>query len=228
MCYGLGDASLIDFSNLYQKFEQRIKELPLPVFSSFINSSTSALRIDQQIEMLQGVLFLFVPPGALSPRKVDRARFEDGGISPTILERCFLPYPANTIEVEDNAKMSLLLESLLMIVWRHGETDGRFSGQLGEAVRKGIDARWEKINKKKARGRGKRVSDAEVEARAVLEASDARLGWLADAYWKISTKTRWMKMRAREAASVAAANTEMCDDVGWTVWAFLLPPITTF
>ncbi|KAI0441721.1 hypothetical protein F4803DRAFT_562886 [Xylaria telfairii] len=181
LCYGLGDASPIDFSTLYQKFEQRIKELPLPVFSSFITSSTSALRIDQQIEMLQGVLFLFVPPGALSPRKVDRARFEEGGISPAILERCFLPYPANTIEVDDNAKMSLLLESLLMIVWRHRETDGMFSAQLGEAVRKGIDARWEKINKKKARGRGKAVSDAEAEARAVLEASGARLGWLADA-----------------------------------------------
>ncbi|KAI0481866.1 hypothetical protein F4859DRAFT_437609 [Xylaria cf. heliscus] len=181
LCYGLGDASPIDFSNLYQKFEQRIKELPLPVFSSFINSSTSALRIDQQIEMLQGVLFLFVPPGALSPRKVDRARFDEGGISPAILERCFLPYSANTIEVEDNAKMSLLLENLLMIVWRHGEADGDFSGQLGQAVRKGIEARREKINRKKTRGRGKVVTDAEVEARAVLEASDARLGWLADA-----------------------------------------------
>ncbi|KAI0548098.1 hypothetical protein F4679DRAFT_332881 [Xylaria curta] len=183
LCYGLGDASPIDFSNLYEKFEQRIKELPLPVFSSFINSSTSALRIDQQIEMLQGVLFLFVPPGALSPRKVDRARFEEGGISPAILERCFLPYPANTIEVEDNAKMSLLLESLLMIVWQHGESDGGgFSEYLGEAVRKGIDARREKINRKKTRGRGSRgTTDAEFEAKAVLEASDARLGWLADA-----------------------------------------------
>ncbi|KAI8951664.1 hypothetical protein F4801DRAFT_589513 [Xylaria longipes] len=181
LCYGLGDASPIDFSSLYQKFEQRIKGLPLPVFSSFINNSTSALRIDQQIEMLQGVLFLFMPPGALSPRKVDRVRFEEGGISPAILERCFLPYPANTIEVEDNAKMSLLLENLLMIVWRHGESDGGFSGQLGEAVRKGVEARREKINKKKTRGRGKGVSDAEMEARNVLEASDVRLGWLADA-----------------------------------------------
>ncbi|TRX91172.1 hypothetical protein FHL15_007960 [Xylaria flabelliformis] len=181
LCYGLGDASPIDFSNLYEKFEQRIKELPLPVFSSFINSSTSALRIDQQIEMLQGVLFLFVPPGALSPRKVDRACFEEGGISPAILERCFLPYPANTIEVEDNAKMSLLLESLLMIVWQHGESVGGFSEHLGEAVRKGIEARREKINRKKPRGRGRGVTDAEIEAKAVLEASDVRLGWLADA-----------------------------------------------
>ncbi|KAI0964924.1 hypothetical protein F4678DRAFT_476989 [Xylaria arbuscula] len=183
LCYCLDDASPIDFSNLYKRFEQKVKELPLPVFSSFINSSTSTLRVDQQIEMLQGVLFLFMPSGALSPRKVDRARFEEGGISPAILERCFLPYPANTIEAEDNLKMSLLLENLLMIVWRHGEKDEGFSENLVEAVSKGIESRWDKINKKKTRGggRGKGFSDDELEARAALEASDARLAWLAEA-----------------------------------------------
>ncbi|GAW26534.1 putative major facilitator superfamily transporter protein [Rosellinia necatrix] len=181
LCYGLPDTPPIDFSNLYQKFEQRVKELPLTVFSSFINISTSALRTDQQVEMLQGVLFLFMPAGALSPRKVDRARFEEGGISPIILERCFLPYPANTIEVEDHAKMSLLLENLVMVVWRHGERDERFSRGLGEAVRKGIEARWEKINKKKTRGRARVASEGDLGARTVLKASDLRLGWLVEA-----------------------------------------------
>ncbi|KAI0535125.1 hypothetical protein GGR58DRAFT_515614 [Xylaria digitata] len=181
LCYSLHDASPIDFSNLYKKFEQRVKELPLPVFSSFTNNSTSALRVDQQIEMLQGVLFLFMPPGALSPRKVDRARFEQGGISPAILERCFLPYPANTIEAEDNVKVSLLLENLLMIVWRHGESDEKFSENLVEAVLKGIEARREKVNKKKTRGRSKGFGESELEARAALESSAGRLMWLAEA-----------------------------------------------
>ncbi|KAI1293093.1 hypothetical protein F5Y03DRAFT_402682 [Xylaria venustula] len=182
LCYCLDDASPIDFSNLYKRFEQKVRELPLPVFSSFINNSTSTLRVDQQIEMLQGVLFLFMPSAALSPRKVDRDRFEEGGISPAILERCFLPYPANTIEAEDNLKMSLLLENLLMIVWRHGEKDERFSEDLVGAVAKGIEARRDKINKKKNRGgaRGKGFSNEELEARAALEASDARLTWLAE------------------------------------------------
>lgn len=130
--------------------------------------------------MLQGVLFLFMPAGALSPRKVDAERFEGGGVSPAILERCFLPYPANTIEIEDHVKMSLLLENLLMIVWGSGENEG-FSANLGQAVKKGIRARWEKINKKKTRGKGKGPSETEREARAALEASDARLGWLVAA-----------------------------------------------
>ncbi|KAI0406641.1 hypothetical protein F4802DRAFT_606077 [Xylaria palmicola] len=181
LCYNLGNVSPIEFSNLYQKFEQRVKELPLPLFASFVNSSTSALRIDQQIEMLQGVLFLFMPPSAPSPRKVDRVRFEQGGISPAILERCFLPYPANTIEVEDNAKMSLLLENLLMIVWRHGEEGEEFTARLVPAVKKGVEARREKINKKKPRGRARVLSDSELAAKVALEASDARLDWLAGA-----------------------------------------------
>ncbi|KAI1422813.1 hypothetical protein F5Y12DRAFT_786454 [Xylaria sp. FL1777] len=181
LCYSLHDAPLVDFSTLYNKFEQKIKELPLSVFSSFINSSTSALRVDQQIEMLQGVLFLFMPSGTPSPRRVDRVKFEQGGISPAILERCFLPYPANTIEVEDNAKMSLLLENLLMMVWRHGDTDEGFSENLTKTVLRGIEARRDKINKKKTRGRGKSFSDSELQARAALELSDARLAWLAEA-----------------------------------------------
>ncbi|KAI0909652.1 hypothetical protein F4823DRAFT_624769 [Ustulina deusta] len=181
LCYSLHDASPIDFSSLYKRFEQKIKELPLPIFSSFINNSTSALRVDQQVEMLQGVLFLFMPPGALSPRRVDRVRFEQGGISPAILERCFLPYPANTIEAEDNVKMSLLLENLLMVVWQHGDKDESFSENLTEVVLRGTEARRNKINKKKTRGRGKGLSDSELEARAALESSDARLVWLAEA-----------------------------------------------
>ncbi|KAI0527719.1 hypothetical protein F5B22DRAFT_632334 [Xylaria bambusicola] len=196
LCYTLNDTSPMDFSNLYKRFEQKVKELPLPIFSSFINHATSMLRVDQQIEMLQGVLFLFLPPGALSPRKVDRERFEDGGISPAILERCFLPYPANTIEVEDNVKMSLLLENLLMLVWRHiddGDGEECFSENLTRAARTGIEARRDKINKKKTRGgRGaaaaKGFSDVEGEAKALLEASDARLAWLSEAI-VVSTST---------------------------------------
>ncbi|KAK5637420.1 hypothetical protein RRF57_013134 [Xylaria bambusicola] len=182
LCYSLNDTSPMDFSNLYKRFEQKVKELPLSIFSSFINHATSMLRVDQQIEMLQGVLFLFLPPGALSPRKVDRDRFEEGGVSPAILERCFLPYPANTIEIEDNIKMSLLLENLLMLVWRHIDGDQCFSENLTQAVVTGIQARRDKINKKKTRGggRAKGFSDAEVEAKALLEASDARLVWLSE------------------------------------------------
>jgi hypothetical protein len=130
--------------------------------------------------MLQGVLFLFVPPGALKPTRVDPVTAEQGGISPAILEHCFLPYPANTIEVQDNAKMSLLLENLLMIVWRHGDKAESFSDNLVDVVTTGIKARQDKVNKKKARGRARAPSDSELKARDVLESSGLRLTWLAE------------------------------------------------
>ncbi|KAI3336339.1 hypothetical protein HD806DRAFT_517577 [Xylariaceae sp. AK1471] len=188
LCYTLPNGAPIDFSSLYEKFEDTIKHLPLPVFSSFISTSTSALQVTQQISMLQGVLFLFIPSGALKPSKVDPVTAEQGGISPAILERCFLPYPANTIEIQDNAKMSLLLENLLMIVWRYGDKVEAFSDNLVDIVRTGVEARRDKINKKKARGRAKVLSDNELEARDALESSALRLMWLAEAIQE-STET---------------------------------------
>jgi len=181
LCYNVSDNSFVDFENLYEKFARKIKELPLPVFSSFVNTTTSALLVPQQIEILQYVLSLFMPPSAVKPEKVDRARASEGGISPIILERCFLPYPANTIEAEDNAKMSLLLENLVMLVLRHGNEDEVFSDNLMDAVTKGIEARQDKVNKKKARGRARAFSNPEAEARAVMASSGSRLTWLAEA-----------------------------------------------
>ncbi|KAI2621863.1 hypothetical protein GGS21DRAFT_541665 [Xylaria nigripes] len=179
--FSLRDGSApINMSDLYEKLAQRIKELSLPLFSAFINHSTSSLRVDQQIEMLQHIVSLVITPGALHPRRVDRVKSEQGAISPAILERCFLPYPAGTIQIEDNAKMSLLLENLLMITWRHGGPDEAFSGDLTSAVSKGIEARQDKINKK-TRGRLRASGDEELEAKAALEASGMRLRWLAEA-----------------------------------------------
>lgn len=190
MCYTLPKDPPVDFSSLYEKFEDSIKHLPLPVFSSFISTSTSALRATQQIAMLQGVLFLFIPPGALKPERVDPTTAEHGGITPAILERCFLPYPANTIEVQDNAKMSLILENLLMLVWRYADRVMPFSDNLIDAVMTGNRARLDKINKKKLRGRAKRPSDAELEAREILESSSLRLSWLAEAIQEDTERER--------------------------------------
>ncbi|KAI1500435.1 hypothetical protein F5X99DRAFT_410133 [Biscogniauxia marginata] len=183
LCFHLPDAPL-DLTDLYENLEATIKSLPLPIFTAFVTSSASALRVDSQITILQGIVELFMPSSALSPAKVDRARHEAGGISPAILERCFLPYAANTISAEDNAKVSVLLENLIQIIWCDGSED--FSASLGDAVLKGIDARAAKVKKKKTRGRGKDEDDSEAEARAVLEMSGERLVALADVIAELS------------------------------------------
>lgn len=144
-----------------------------------VDNSGGKLREDSHISLLQGILSLLMPSSAVSPMKVDKIRGEQGGTSPAILERCFLPYAANTIVPEDNAKVSLLLEGLMRIIIMDGSES--FSPNLLAVVQKGINAREAKAARKKTRGRPTVTSDdPEAEARAVLELSGQRLLMLAE------------------------------------------------
>ncbi|KAI0379567.1 hypothetical protein F5Y04DRAFT_271871 [Hypomontagnella monticulosa] len=178
LCHYLPDPPL-DLSDLYQRFETTVKPLPLPIFTAFVNTHTSALRLESKVSTLQGILLLLMPSAALSPAKVDCKWRETGGITAEILERCFLPYPANTIAVEDNAKVSVLLENLLQLLWC--EIDQKFGKDFRAAVEKGIEAREAKVKKKKTSMRGRTsAEDPDAEARAVLDMSGERLLTLLD------------------------------------------------
>ncbi|RYP26006.1 hypothetical protein DL767_008212 [Monosporascus sp. MG133] len=173
-----------DLSDLYESFENTARSLPLPIFSALVNSSTSALRVDSQISLYQGILYVLMPSTALSPAKVDRARHDAGGISAAIIERCFLPYPANTIAADDNAKVSLLVENLVQIVLRDGSEE--FGAGFRDAIEKGIQARETKAKKRTTGGRGRGRGgggggngEDDEEARMVLEMSGERLRVLA-------------------------------------------------
>ncbi|OTB04994.1 hypothetical protein M426DRAFT_320303 [Hypoxylon sp. CI-4A] len=171
--------SPLDISDLYQRFETTVKSLPLPIFTAFVNHHTSALTLESRVSTLQGILLLLMPPSAVSPVKVDRGWQDADRITVEILERCFLPYPANTIAVEDNAKVSILLENLLQMVWSDGSE--QFSANTRAAVEKGIAAREAKVKRKKTSTRGRvNAEDADAEARAVLELSGHRLRILVD------------------------------------------------
>ncbi|KAI1413561.1 hypothetical protein F5Y13DRAFT_179323 [Hypoxylon sp. FL1857] len=164
----------LDISDLYQRFETTVKSLPLPIFTAFVNRGMSALELESQISTLQGVLLLLMPPSALSPAKVDRTWQDADRITTEILERCFLPYPANTIAVEDNAKVSVLLENLLQVMWCNGSE--KLGENLRAAVEKGIAAREAKVKRKKTSVRGRMpAEDPDAEARVVLELSGQRL-----------------------------------------------------
>ncbi|KAK7949587.1 hypothetical protein PG988_016226 [Apiospora saccharicola] len=170
--------------DLYESYVEHLKVLPLTVFNAFITQTTSALRLDSQISILQDVLMLLMPSNAVSPARVDADRYDANGTSPAILERCFLPYASNTIEAEDNAKVSMLLEELVQLVWVDGTET--FGPALVDVAKKGVAAREAKAARKKpsARGRGRgggptMVEDGEAEAKAVLQASGKRLVTLA-------------------------------------------------
>lgn len=169
--------------DLYESYVEHLKVLPLTVFNAFITQTTSVLRLDSQISILQDILMLLTPSNAVSPARVDADRYDANGTSPAIIERCFLPYASNTIEAEDNAKVSMLLEELVQLVWVDGTET--FSPALVNITKKGTAAREAKAGRKKvsARGRGRggptTVEDPEAEAKAVLQASGQRLVALA-------------------------------------------------
>ncbi|KAI1075373.1 hypothetical protein F5B20DRAFT_560082 [Whalleya microplaca] len=176
----------LDLSDLYQRFETTTKSLPLPLFTAFVNNHPSTLRLESQISILQGVLLLLMPSSAPSPARVDPAR--EDGISARILERCFLPFAANTLAADDNAKVSVLLEHLAQIVWREEPAQfaaGGVKERLSAAVEKGVAARSAKVKRKKTGARGGRGSgsggeDPDAEARIVLEMSGKRLLAMAE------------------------------------------------
>jgi hypothetical protein len=173
LCHYLPDPPL-DLPDLYETYELSVRSLPLSIFSAFISGTTSALRVDSQISTLQDMLSLFMPSSAVSPAKVNPERYGANGTSPAILERCFLPYAANTIAAEDNAKVSLLLEELVQLVWLNGTEP--FTDKLHDVVMKGISARQAKVKKMPSKGRRNGGGeDSDAEAKAVLDHSSKRL-----------------------------------------------------
>ncbi|KAK8019150.1 hypothetical protein PG990_004288 [Apiospora arundinis] len=180
LCHFLPDPP-VTLPDLYESYVEHLKVLPLTVFNAFITQTTSNLRLDSQISILQDLLMLFMPSNATSPARVDADRYDANGTSPAIIERCFLPNASNTIEAEDNAKVSMLLEELVQLVWMDGTE--QFSPALVDVAKRGVAARENKVRKKTSnRGRGRGgpiVEDYEAEAKAVLQASGQRLLVLA-------------------------------------------------
>ncbi|KAH8673738.1 hypothetical protein BX600DRAFT_508977 [Xylariales sp. PMI_506] len=164
--------------DLYELYESLVKGLPLSIFTAFVSSTTSMLRVDSQISTLQEILSMLMPSSAVSPSRVDPVRYNANGTSPAILERCFLPYAANTIAAEDNAKVSILLEELIQLIWMDGTE--QFSDSLHGVVMKGIQAREAKVKKKISGARGRCLveayaQDSDAEARSILADSAKRL-----------------------------------------------------
>jgi hypothetical protein len=71
-------------------------------------------------------------------------------LTPDIVEKCFLPFPANTSSTDDNAKVSILVESMFRLLLKEG-TRVNHTPWLDAAVEKGILARENKCKNDKRR-----------------------------------------------------------------------------
>lgn len=167
---------------LYDLFTLRLKSLPLASFELFLSLDHIDFALPRfiYVSLLRYVAQSFTPRNAPQPEDADPEAEADHAISQTILRECFLPFPAKTVTVEDNAKFSLVLESMAWCLFQSGSVD--YSDELRWAVEKGIEEREKKIRKAGGRGGGgAAMTAAEKMGRQVLERSAASLRTFVDA-----------------------------------------------
>ncbi|KAK4039980.1 hypothetical protein C8A01DRAFT_36030 [Parachaetomium inaequale] len=159
---------------LYEKFTDHVRGLPLPMFRLFVESHPSILPEFVQVHFLRTLIEAMLPPSHPDPADVDPVDAAGTGVTELVMQECFLPFAANKITAEDNAKLSLALESIMWFVY--AQIGVGYSAKLRRAVEAGIKAREDKV---KRRGTGK-ADSAEKAAREVLARSARNLRALVD------------------------------------------------
>lgn len=173
----------IPIEDLYHEYQEMILRFSISSFVLFTNTLVPA-DIEYRSSLNQLILATIISSHSPAPRKDE----SDNLTAKKIIER-YLPFPANTNGVIDNAKVAVLLESMLRMLVT--EVGMRWSEELEKAVEVGIGARAAKVS-----GGGRRAErEAEREARWVWEGAEERLRGMVDVLK--------MKERRREERRVA-------------------------
>ncbi|KAL8739212.1 MAG: hypothetical protein Q9181_000103 [Wetmoreana brouardii] len=154
---------------LYDLYLEHIRPLTLSTFFLVISpSSMQNFHLSAASSITQVILRSLIASSAPLPLTDD--------LTQETLETCYLPYPANTGSISDNAKVSLCVETLMRLLQRHCGLE--WSENLQEAVENGIEVREQKA-KNVGKGRGKGKGDAGGE-RMWLKGSEARIKGLVE------------------------------------------------
>ncbi|KAK3379344.1 hypothetical protein B0T24DRAFT_151963 [Lasiosphaeria ovina] len=155
--------------DLYEKFSDRIRALPLPMFRLLIESHSTTLPHYVYVSLLRHIVDRLLPAHHPDPSSVDPDTDAAHGVSVVMLQLCFLPFAANRISAEDNAKLSLVLENMLWYIYVRSAADVVYSDDLRAAVETGIKAREDKI-KSSRRGAAAGASKADGAEKAAQDA----------------------------------------------------------
>ncbi|KGO64201.1 hypothetical protein PITC_086970 [Penicillium italicum] len=126
----------MSLDHLYDMFVENIRDLSLPLFQHFISPSNLPHLLPEAHSTLCELL-LYVLRESSAPSS------DNNYLTQAKLEKCFLPYAAATPSVGNNAKVSLLLEALMVLLYKSKMLS--VTPSLAKAVRSGI-ARREKAN----------------------------------------------------------------------------------
>lgn len=138
---------------LYDLYLDHIRPLPVPTFQMLV--SPSALPYFPPVarsSLNQFILRSLLASSAPNPSTDE--------LNQDMLEQNFLPYPANTSNIADNVKVSLLVETLLRLLDKHIGLNP--TPRLSHAVEAGIEAREKKVNgDRRKRGSIKKEEEAD-------------------------------------------------------------------
>lgn len=145
--------SFTTLEDLYHLFVENIRHLPLPIYQAFISPHVLPyFSAAAQTTLCEFLLFRL--------RESIAPETDEEYLSQNKLEQCFLPYAASTASVVDNTKMSIALETLVMLL---AESEMlRVTPELQTAMQDGIIARADKAQVEVRRNQmSRRVEDIE-------------------------------------------------------------------
>lgn len=157
----------MDTEDLFSLFTDFIRPLPLPIFQQFVFPSEPFLTIHLRVSLLEMLFQPFL--GTDNPT---------GEVTQQDFETTFAPHAASTTTAADNAKVSLLVESLLRALWNSDLLKGDMAS-LKASIEKGIKARDEKVayDGRKKVGKNQTLDE---QARTSLQCSAERMMVLLD------------------------------------------------
>lgn len=95
--------------HLYHLFVENIRPLPLPIFQAFVSPYVLPELADAQQSTLCELLLFCM-------RESSAPNTDEEYLNQAKLEQCFLPFAASTASVVDNAKVSIVLEALIILL----------------------------------------------------------------------------------------------------------------
>jgi hypothetical protein len=156
--------AFLDTEDLFDLYTEFLRPLALPVFQQFVLPVKPWLGPNSQASLnqmlLRPLLVATAPP------------YHENALAQEELEVHYAPFAANSSGAVDNAKVSLLVEGLVRLLWKSGQLVA--TERLRALVKQGIEARREKVAFDGRRKVGvKRKVDE--EAVVVMECSAERM-----------------------------------------------------
>ncbi|KAI6785812.1 uncharacterized protein J7T54_006151 [Emericellopsis cladophorae] len=170
---------LDEMDDLYIEFAAGLRLLSLPAFALVVTQRQNALIPETHTTVLKA-LFHHLLSRYKQPALVDPEAEQAAALSSIMLARCYALHAANSTSAEDNAKLSIAIESALQLIWMSNKVgNNRELRELVAAVETGIAARENKVKVKRKSGKNT-AGAAEAMAQDMLSNSSERLRMLLD------------------------------------------------